>query len=94
MLVMLLRSWYSYRRQLSRPDHDTAAERAHACVEMLGKQSVLGTTFRLILTMAPWPIYQSMASCWSCFDFEVTVYECSDSVAADAIYSDIWRSLD
>ena len=58
MVAWLLRLLAGFCRQIQLPGHTTPAERAYACVEVIAKQTALGTAGRLMLLMLPWPFYQ------------------------------------
>jgi hypothetical protein len=67
---------------LDRDGKISLSERAHACVEVIARQSVLGTAVRLVLIFIPFPFYQALfITCWDCFDF-VSKRACEQSLRA------------
>jgi len=49
-------------------------ERVDAFLDVMSKQSLLGTTLRLLCVMIPWSFYTGIfLTCWNCFDFEAAM---------------------
>jgi len=87
MLAIVWRLYFALRKQLEMrikidtdgdgvEMHEVVAmlgQRGEAFIEVMSKQSLPGTTLRLLCAAVPWGFYAILYTCWNCWDFEAAL---------------------